>query len=131
MLQHNNKHHVYATDNKTPGLNDAVMLRTPSSLISVQTLTLVVTLVSGGYFQLNDISYEERGGPVSKTAKQKHGSLKMASSMPFGPPYNEAANPRAATVRAWLTAAGTTAILTRSAHTLLMTQLPKLNTNIT
>lgn len=32
----------------------------------------------------------------------------MASSMPFGLPYNEAANPRAASVRAWLTAAATT-----------------------
>lgn len=28
--------------------------------------------------------------------------------MPFGLPYNEAANPRAAPVRAWLTAAPTT-----------------------
>lgn len=27
--------------------------------------------------------------------------------MPFGRPYNEAANPRAASVRAWLTAAAT------------------------
>lgn len=36
--------------------------------------------------------------------------------MPFGPPYNEAANPRAATVRAWLTAAVTTATYEERAH---------------
>lgn len=35
-----------------------------------------------------------------KSGKQKHGSLKMASPMPFGFPYNEAANPRAVAVAA-------------------------------
>lgn len=32
----------------------------------------------------------------------------MASSMPFGLSYNEAANPRAAPLQAWITAAATT-----------------------
>lgn len=34
----------------------------------------------------------------------------MASSMPFGLSYNEAANPRAAPLQAWITAAATTGI---------------------
>lgn len=47
-------------------------------------------------------------GADSEGSEQKHRSLKMASSMPFGPSYNEPANPRAAQARACITAAATT-----------------------
>lgn len=47
-------------------------------------------------------------GADSERSEQKHRSLKMASSMPFGPSYNEPANPRAAQARACITAAATT-----------------------
>lgn len=40
--------------------------------------------------------------------------------MPFGLPYNEAANPRAAPVRAWLTAAATT-VTCQHCHTFHLT----------
>lgn len=41
--------------------------------------------------------------------------------MPFGLPYNEAANPRAAPVRAWLTATATT-VTYKDCHTVNIKQ---------
>lgn len=47
--------------------------------------------------------------------------------MPFGLPYNEAANPRAAApVRAWLTAAATT-VTCQHCHTFHITHLQNVN----